>query len=559
MLMDYYDYTGDQSLVQEMAPYVHELLDTYASWRGTQRPHLRGAQLHVHGLGGHRRLRLPSPAGGDRAGLPHGVLLSRPGDGVARGGDGRATRPRREVCRAARAKIAEAFNRELWVADKGLYRDGKPFQTSVKPGQWLPADKDIETFSPHVNLLAVLYDLAPQRTAGGHCRTSARGANRSTRSRGSCTGSFQAIDHAGLFDQYGTRQMRRWQIVPETQSFREMWNGGDLSHGWCSTPLVQMSARVLGVAPGAPGFKTVVIRPALCDLSWAKGSVPTPYGNVAVSWALGEEKLILDVSVPTGVDAEVTVPTARFAQPAITLGGQQVGRVVRLSSGTYHFEVSSKVNPLGRPTSAVESIAAFSPGARILFQGDSITDGNRGRSADPNHILGHGYVFLIAARHGAAFPEARLEFINRGISGNTVLDLEQRWQADTLDLKPDLLSILIGVNDHGKGVPLEQFEQVYDRILTAAKAANPNLKLVLGEPFVKPVGTINNDIRQRQEIVARLAQKHGAALVHFQRVFDEAAKVAPADYWIWDNVHPTYRGHQLMADEWERVVRDYWK
>ncbi len=91
--------------------------------------------------------------------------------------------------------------------------------------------------------------------------------------------------------------------------------------------------------------------------------------------------------------------------------------------------------PPGRRTPAVEPIAAFSPGARILFQGDSSTDGNRGRSADPNHILGHGYVFLIAARHGAAFPGARLEFINRGISGNTVLDLEHRWQADTLDLE----------------------------------------------------------------------------------------------------------------------------
>jgi lysophospholipase L1-like esterase len=97
-------------------------------------------------------------------------------------------------------------------------------------------------------------------------------------------------------------------------------------------------------------------------------------------------------------------------------------------------------------------------------------------------------------------------------------------------LKPDLLSILIGVNDHGKGVPLEQFEQVYDQLLSAAKVANPKLKLALGEPFGKPGG-----------------------------ILDEATKRAPADYWIWDSVHPTYRGQQLMADEWERVVRDFWK
>jgi lysophospholipase L1-like esterase len=208
---------------------------------------------------------------------------------------------------------------------------------------------------------------------------------------------------------------------------------------------------------------------------------------------------------------------------------------------------------------AAEPIAAFAPHARILFQGDSITDGARGRSADPNHILGHGYVFIIAARHGAAFPDLNLDFINRGVSGNSVLDLQQRWQKDTLDLKPDVLSILIGVNDDGKGVTLEQYEQVYDKLIVKAKAANPNLKLVLCEPFVKPTGKIKETIRQRQEIVARLARKHGAAIVHFQRVFDEAAQRAAADYWIWDSVHPTYRGHQLMADEWERVVRDFWK
>ena len=122
-----------------------------------------------------------------------------------------------------------------------------------------------------------------------------------------------------------------------------------------------------------------------------------------------------------------------------------------------------------------------------------------------------------------------------------------------------MLSILIGVNDSCRGVPLDQYERVYDTLITAAKAANPKLKLVLCEPFLASKGDATDDIHKRQEIVARLAQKHGAALVCFQHVFDEAAKRAPADYWIWDNVHPTYRGHQLMADEWERVVRAFWR
>lgn len=97
-------------------------------------------------------------------------------------------------------------------------------------------------------------------------------------------------------------------------------------------------------------------------------------------------------------------------------------------------------------------VTGFAPGTRILFQGDSITDGNRGRNADPNHILGHGYQFIIAARYGADFAERNLVFLNRGISGNKVSDLARRWTPDTLELRPDLLSILIGVNDLGAGV-----------------------------------------------------------------------------------------------------------
>lgn len=210
---------------------------------------------------------------------------------------------------------------------------------------------------------------------------------------------------------------------------------------------------------------------------------------------------------------------------------------------------------------SVEPIPAFAQGARILFQGDSITDGNRGRSADPNHILGHGYVFITAARHGAAFPAAKLEFYNRGVSGNTVRELYKRWTKDTIELKPDLLSVMIGVNDHSKNVPLAEYEKTYDELLAAARADNPKVKLVLCAPFVKHKdGPVPEDIVARQAIVAKLAAKYGAALVEFQKVFDAAVTAeTPADYWIWDRVHPTYRGHQLMADEWERVVRGFWK
>ena len=206
----------------------------------------------------------------------------------------------------------------------------------------------------------------------------------------------------------------------------------------------------------------------------------------------------------------------------------------------------------------------FETGSRILFQGDSITDGGRGRNADPNHILGHGYCFLIAARYGAMVPQRRLTFINRGVSGNTVLDLERRWPEDTLALRPDLLSVLVGVNDSHQNVPLDTYERVYDQLLADSRAANPNLRLVLCEPFYLSAGgpnevpLLNQDVRARGRIVARLARRYGAPLVEFQAPFDAARDRAPADYWIWDAVHPTYSGHQLMADEWVKTVEAFY-
>jgi lysophospholipase L1-like esterase len=217
-------------------------------------------------------------------------------------------------------------------------------------------------------------------------------------------------------------------------------------------------------------------------------------------------------------------------------------------------------------------LSVLKEGTRVLFQGDSITDGNRGRNQDPNHILGHGYAFILAARYGGHLPARKLTFINRGISGNKVTDLKARWQADALDLKPDVLSILVGINDAGSvvrardpAVPPEDFERVYDELLSETKAALPGVRLVLCEPFILPVGGVKEkwdaysaDVKARQEIVARLAAKHGACLVRLQEVFDKACARAPADYWIWDGVHPTYSGHQLLAEAWARAVEAFW-
>jgi lysophospholipase L1-like esterase len=215
--------------------------------------------------------------------------------------------------------------------------------------------------------------------------------------------------------------------------------------------------------------------------------------------------------------------------------------------------------------SQTSAIPAFGDGARILFQGDSITDGNRGRNSDPNHILGHGYQTLISSRYGADLPERHLIFMNRGISGNTVSALARRWQSDTIELKPDLLSILIGVNDLSFGVSAERYEQQYDQLLADTLKALPKVRLVLCEPFGLPVGQKTNNwetyraqIGVRDRIVNKLGEKYHAPVVPLQQMFENATNRAPAEYWIWDGIHPTYAGHQLMADEWVRTVRAYW-
>lgn len=220
------------------------------------------------------------------------------------------------------------------------------------------------------------------------------------------------------------------------------------------------------------------------------------------------------------------------------------------------------------PTWAAVSDAQPTPGLVFLFQGDSITDGNRGRSADPNHVLGHGYAFAVASRIGADFPTQDLLFYNRGISGNTVGDLQQRWAPDTLALQPDVLSILVGINDVDQAVNqpaqaglLADFEHHYRAILAASKAQHPATLFVLGVPFAYPVGRCQANWAQwqaaltaRQAVVRQLAAEFGAVLIDYPAVLDRAAQRKPIAYWVWDGIHPTAFAHELLAREWLRQV-----
>lgn len=173
-----------------------------------------------------------------------------------------------------------------------------------------------------------------------------------------------------------------------------------------------------------------------------------------------------------------------------------------------------------------------------MFQGDSITDMKWGRNQkDRNHYLGHSYVYLIAARLHTDVPEAKLNFLNRGISGNTVADLKARWKADALDLKPDVLSILVGVNDvgravrSGKDLDVDAFATDYRSLLDRSRQANPELKIVLLEPFVLPVTRVAAEwqawrgrVDALRPVVAKLAARYEAILLKTQEIFDAAAR-----------------------------------
>lgn len=221
----------------------------------------------------------------------------------------------------------------------------------------------------------------------------------------------------------------------------------------------------------------------------------------------------------------------------------------------------------GNPAFADDALAALQKNAIVLFQGDSITDGGRWRTgSDYNHIMGQDYAYIIAAEVGTRYPERAITFVNRGIGGNTVADLAKRWQSDTLDLKADVLSILVGVNDTLiEGETAEAYEQIYDDLIAQTLAAKPGIKIVLGEPFLLPVGKWKDgygaqraEIAKRQAAVARLAGKYHLPLVLYQKAFDEACQRAPAEHWSWDGVHPTYAGHGLMAREWLATVSAFW-
>ncbi len=203
---------------------------------------------------------------------------------------------------------------------------------------------------------------------------------------------------------------------------------------------------------------------------------------------------------------------------------------------------------------------------RILLQGDSITDASRDGENPFN--MGHGYATLVASALGADYP-AQYECVNRGISGNRIVDVYARIKKDFINLQPDYASIYIGVNDtwheiwEQNGVDTDKFERVYHLMLDEVLAACPHIKLMLIAPFVlEGWATCNQeempdrfdrfiaDVAAKAAAVKRVAAAYDLPLIELQPLFDAACEQAPASHWSADGVHPTPAGHELIKRAW---------
>lgn len=201
----------------------------------------------------------------------------------------------------------------------------------------------------------------------------------------------------------------------------------------------------------------------------------------------------------------------------------------------------------------------------ILFIGDSITDAGRERNDD--RIMGYGYATMTAGKIGCDYPGA-FRFFNRGINGNRSIDLYARLKRDIINLKPDYMSIHVGVNDvwheldFCDGISAKKYEKIMDALLQEIKAALPDIKIIFMEPFVlRGKGTeryfeeFEPEVRQRARIVKEIAEKHGFPFVPLQGKLEELVAKTSSETVLLDGVHPTYVGHELISRELYQAYR----
>ncbi|GAB3908372.1 SGNH/GDSL hydrolase family protein [Mucilaginibacter boryungensis] len=205
----------------------------------------------------------------------------------------------------------------------------------------------------------------------------------------------------------------------------------------------------------------------------------------------------------------------------------------------------------------------------VLFQGDSITDAGRDKTKTiPNDIgcMGNGYALVAGSGLLVNYPDKKLQIYNKGVSGNKVYQLAARWDTDCLDLKPNVLSIFVGVNDFwhtmtaGYKGTIETYRTDYKKLLDRTKQALPDVKLIIGEPYaVNGVNRVTDiwypKFYEFQAAAREIAEEYDTGFVPFQSVIDKAMKTAPGAYWTRDGVHPNMAGITLLAHAWLAAIK----
>lgn len=214
-------------------------------------------------------------------------------------------------------------------------------------------------------------------------------------------------------------------------------------------------------------------------------------------------------------------------------------------------------------------------GMKILFTGDSITDGNRYKKKsqewDLNHQMGHSYAYIVNGILGSKYPQKQFVFKNRGVSGNRIIDLYARVETDLFPLNPDVLSILVGVNDgpidknNYEPTKQDKYDVIYRMMLDDIKDKLPDCKIVLMEPFVCNAGRLREEneynlwrecVESYASSVKKISQDYDTVFVPLQDKFDEKCQEYNDEYWSWDGIHPTENGHGLIAQEWIKATKE---
>jgi lysophospholipase L1-like esterase len=212
------------------------------------------------------------------------------------------------------------------------------------------------------------------------------------------------------------------------------------------------------------------------------------------------------------------------------------------------------------------------PNSKLVMIGDSVTDCGRIRPIGEGEVdaLGNGYVGMVDALIQATLPWQRIRVVNMGLSGNTVRDLNLRWQSDVLDLSPDWLSLMIGINDVWRqfdspfqpewGVPLDEYESTLGKLIEQTR---PRLKgLVLMTPYFIELN-LNDAMRVRMdqysEVVRGLAKNYQAILVDTQMAFDVALRHMHPMALAWDRIHPNLAGHMMIARSFLNAIGYRWE